>query len=492
MKSTKLLSLKIKEREDIGGARVNMRYFRFTAKNLGQERYLTYVMGEGMEVDEDVLDYCEENELPEIVGIIYEEDDDFDYLTYDVTGKMTVDGYSQGTMNREKVLKLLRNIALGMISINEHAIPLSYIILNKEFMYIDPDTLSIKFLYLPVEGDSALSSEFKSFVRQLVAGFIYNVDENLTYVGQLLTYINGNNFNLRGLIGLCEALMQDAGIGYEAEEGISTDDGTEVVSDAPLEEVQEEKSAMDFMNDLGSADEKLPEIGDDDEEEVPEPPVAESVEDIKARIEEAAANLAGSMPKEETAKEEKAALSENEAPKSVRVSRAEMLKAAAKELEEEDKKAAEEAAAEEEKKAAEEAEKKEEDKDDAKDEDKKDAGKKGKTEVVDNTILGRTGAIKINPYLIRINTDEKIMINKPVFKIGKASRGVDFHISGNGAISRQHAIILHKGENYYIKDNKSTNHTYVDHKMVEGEEEVQLKNNCTITLGDEDFTFKIS
>ncbi len=48
-----------------------MRYFRFTAKNLGHERYLTYIMGEGMEVDEDVLDYCEENDLSEILDIIY-------------------------------------------------------------------------------------------------------------------------------------------------------------------------------------------------------------------------------------------------------------------------------------------------------------------------------------------------------------------------------------------------------------------------------------
>ena len=112
--------------------------------------------------------------------------------------------------------------------------------------------------------------------------------------------------------------------------------------------------------------------------------------------------------------------------------------------------------------------------------------------VVDNTILGAAGAIKINPYLVRVNTNEKIIINKPVFKIGKASRGVDYHISGNGAVSRQHAIILHKGESYYIKDNKSTNHTYVNNKQVEGDEEVLLNNNCTITLGDEDFVFKLS
>ena len=47
-----------------------MRRFYFTAKNLGAERFLTYTMGEGMDIDEDVLDYCEENTVPEIIDII--------------------------------------------------------------------------------------------------------------------------------------------------------------------------------------------------------------------------------------------------------------------------------------------------------------------------------------------------------------------------------------------------------------------------------------
>ena len=465
-----------------------MRYFRFTAKNLGHERYLTYIMGEGMEVDEDVLDYCEENDLSEILDIIYEEDDDFDYLTYDITGKMSIAKFSQGVMSRETVLKLLRNVALGMISVKEHAIPLSYILLNKDFMYIDPDSMEVQFLYLPVESDASLSSEFKSFVRQLVAGFVYNVEEDLAYVGQLLTYINGNGFNLRGLIGLSEALMKDAGIGYDAEEGISTDDGTEVVSDADLGEVKEKK-AMDFMDELGTADEKLPEIGDDDSDELDEAEAAaentteeetqtetESIEEIKSKLNDIV-----------NSDENKQADRNVGIQKPVRVSRAAVLKAAAEEIAEEDEKAG--AEGEEESK-----DKKKDDKNNdssAKDKDNVETAPKGKTEIIDNTILGREGAIVINPYLIRVNTEEKIVINKPVFKIGKASRGVDYHIGGNGAVSRQHAIILHKGNQFYIKDNKSTNHTCVDQKPVEGDDEVLLKNNCTITLGDEDFTFKI-
>ena len=51
-----------------------MRNFSFAVKNIGDERYLTYTIGEGCEVDEDVLDAMEEDGLEELVNVIYEED----------------------------------------------------------------------------------------------------------------------------------------------------------------------------------------------------------------------------------------------------------------------------------------------------------------------------------------------------------------------------------------------------------------------------------
>ena len=596
-----------------------MRSFYFTEKNIGDEKYLTYTMGEGVELDEDVLDYCEENDPAEIVKIIYEEDDDFDYLSYDISGLMSLDTFTRSVMKEENVLKILRNVSLGMINIKEYTLPLSYILLNKNFMYINPDTLDIQFLYVPVESDASVSQEFKSFVRQFIASLKFDIEQDLSYVGKLLTYINGDGFNLRGLIGLSEALMKDSGLSFDASGDISTEDGAEVVESMDPSVVPEEKKEG-IMDGLDAADDKLPEIGDDEddsdielEDAKEQEPAAEydvhqmmedklkeeearneeirkarekaaleaiiaerdarlaaeaaeaekeaaeraeavrieeekraAAEAEKAAAEKAAAEAAAAAEAEAAAAEEATAeeaeeeaepeltpeqIAEREAiarevakkaareaaeesdeeeihedgtgitiTQPVRVSRAAMLKAAAEQAEKEAEAEAEALAA-----AAEEAEKAaaaEAEAETAKEEKKKKKKEKEKKEeateevaetkkVVDNTILGAAGAIKINPYLVRVNTNEKIIINKPVFKIGKASRGVDFHVSGNGAVSRQHAIILHKGDSYYIKDNKSTNHTYVDGKEVEVDEEVLLKNNSTISLGDEDFTFKL-
>ena len=536
-----------------------MRSFYFVAKNIGaHERYLTYVLGEGMDIDEDVLDYCEENFPPEILKIIYEEDDDFDYLTYDVSDLVTLEKFTEGHMNKETVLKILRNVAIGMINIKEYAIPMSYVLLNKSFMYIDPDNLDITFLYLPVEGDASVSAEFKSFVRQFIACMQYNIDEDVSFVGQLLTYINGDGFNLRGLIGLSEALMQDAGIGYMTEAGISAEDGTEVVGSADLEP-EPEKNVSDFMKDLGEADDApLPEIGDDEEDEAPEdvataaaaaeipstpdqvvepepeaipepaaePKEEEKEEDIElseaAPVEEEPAPAPAPVEEEheETLDELKERLEgilegkkppkkqppkKPEPPKkpAVRVSRAAMLKEKAEEIAEEDAEhAAEEAEAAAEAATTEAPVEEKTDKKAKKAEEKSaaevaaeaEAGTERAnaqpTEVVNNTIVSTQGAaIKINPYLIRNDNHERIMITKAVFKIGKASRGVDYHIGGNSAISRQHCVILRKDDGYYLKDNKSTNHTYLDGRQLEPNEEALLKNKAVIRLGDEDFTF---
>ncbi len=124
-------------------------------------------------------------------------------------------------------------------------------------------------------------------------------------------------------------------------------------------------------------------------------------------------------------------------------------------------------------------------------------------EVVSNSILsqtisGATGLLKgnvsvpkVNPYLIRVNTDERIMITKQNFKIGKASMGVDYSVKGNGAVSRVHAVITNKDGIYYIRDNKSTNHTFVNGKTLEDGENELLTQDCKIVLGDEEFIFKL-
>ena len=604
-----------------------MRVFNFKAKNIGDEKYLTYIMGEETELDEEVLDYWEDNKPVELLDVIYEEDDDYDYLTFDITGKVSLEENFKKAVDCETVLFILRNIANNLISIKEQAIPLSYVLLNRDFIYVG-DNYEIKFICLPVENKGSLATEFKGFVRQLLANLRYNVDEDLNYVGKLLSYINSDAFNLRGLIGLSEALMEEAGISYEEAGAIEAEDGVEVVNYADEEPIEPEK-AENFMDALGDADVPLPEIGDDEEdttdeenevddeelesilpsgmsiktetdddiEEITEEPeIAEEETEEELEAVEEVAEEESEAVEEETAEEEPEAVEEEtaeEEPETVGEETAEEEpEAVEEEIEEEEPKAVEEEIEEEEPKAVEEkienktktAPKKETDvnliksrimelvgevpsaktkggeginsirdldefldskppvikknvvkvnraaiiqnvaaaEQETEELSVEEAAKKAKDDDIkvpvieemyddmnieqkkpkSNSVLSKTveetssrpsiiNVPKANPYLIRVNTDERIMLTKISFKIGKANRGVDYTVSGNGAISRQHAIIIQRDGVCYIKDNKSTNHTYVNGRKVEDGEEEILTHDSMIKLGDEEFLFKI-
>ena len=93
------------------------------------------------------------------------------------------------------------------------------------------------------------------------------------------------------------------------------------------------------------------------------------------------------------------------------------------------------------------------------------------------------------PYLIRKKNNEKVFISKSVFKIGKENSYVDYFIGDNTAVSRSHASIIVKGDNYYIMDTNSKNHTYVDGNMIQPNLEVPMKPGMKIRLADEEFEF---
>lgn len=122
----------------------------------------------------------------------------------------------------------------------------------------------------------------------------------------------------------------------------------------------------------------------------------------------------------------------------------------------------------------------------------------GETTILNEDNIGETTILsnetqqqnRIVPHLIRIKNNEKIFINKAVFRIGKERNYVDYFISDNTAISRSHAnIVSHNGE-YFLVDTNSTNHSFVNGKMISSNVEVKIEHGTKIMLANEIFEFK--
>ena len=604
-----------------------MKQISFRLRSFDKEQYLTFNIDNEAELDEEVLDLLEEEEPEGIVPVIFEEGEEFDTFSYDVTDKIHLSELSEQEINAEMVLLVLRGLILALLDMAEYRVPVSYLVLNRHYIYIDSD-YKVEFVCIPLE-DMQGDVDVSHFLRNFLASLRFESSENGDYVAKLFTYINNHAiFNLRNMLTLVEDLMENMGI------EIPDDDANEIY--AEYQEVgadttvltEEEPESVQAMDDLEAAEaleeaedleevmqdleesseedaettgELVEEEAEESEEEVQESdpeeedvaedingnaatedameekeePVVEKpeteepedseekteanadetvaeepedaveegendaepedsseTEDAKAKLLDAESQEIVNKLKEKLsgAKKEKPKTEEKKEPKkpafktkdtssvgvviqddldeflaekeleeqmehheesglkirkNIKVSRASIVKNTQEEL-----KAAEE------QKAAEAPEEPEED-------EVTEVVEPEEEEVVSNSILsqtisGATGLLKgnvsvpkVNPYLIRVNTDERIMITKQNFKIGKASMGVDYSVKGNGAVSRVHAVITNKDGIYYIRDNKSTNHTFVNGKTLEDGENELLTQDCKIVLGDEEFIFKL-
>lgn len=92
--------------------------------------------------------------------------------------------------------------------------------------------------------------------------------------------------------------------------------------------------------------------------------------------------------------------------------------------------------------------------------------------------------------LIRVNSpeQEEIRVGWDMFTIGKSQKA-DYTISGNSAISRIHAMIYKEGDTYYLEDQGSLNHTYIDEEMVTAP--YPLRDGLVVRLANEDFILKM-
>ncbi len=105
------------------------------------------------------------------------------------------------------------------------------------------------------------------------------------------------------------------------------------------------------------------------------------------------------------------------------------------------------------------------------------------------------------PYLVRVRTNEKILLNKPEFLIGRESGEASSpeegalrndYVLDNMSVGRFHCHILVGEGGCFIVDDNSKNHTYVDDRMVVSGTETPLSHGQIITIADESFEFLMS
>lgn len=105
----------------------------------------------------------------------------------------------------------------------------------------------------------------------------------------------------------------------------------------------------------------------------------------------------------------------------------------------------------------------------------------------------KSGVPKMQHYasLYRISGGKTIEINKPVFRLGKERNLVDYFVDNTDVVSRSHADIITRGTRYFVIDQNSKNHTYINDNQISAKIEVEINDGDILRLADEEFIFHI-
>ena len=114
--------------------------------------------------------------------------------------------------------------------------------------------------------------------------------------------------------------------------------------------------------------------------------------------------------------------------------------------------------------------------------------KMGRLDVEDDG-SGDTIYLKKDAYLERVENGKVVQITKNDFMIGKERKKVDYCISGNPTVSRQHCTVSLIEGSYYIEDNDSANYTLVNGKRIKPYTKALIEDGDEITLSNEKFIF---
>lgn len=96
---------------------------------------------------------------------------------------------------------------------------------------------------------------------------------------------------------------------------------------------------------------------------------------------------------------------------------------------------------------------------------------------------------KRSPYLVMLENQMRLEINRSDYVLGKSRDMADGVICNHSAVSRRHCRIITEKGRCYIQDMGSKNGTYVNNRFLLGNEKVELHNGDRVRLAECDLIF---
>ena len=488
-----------------------------------------YQLGAADVYDDRVSDKVAQ--LGNIIPFQYKDEDGKRSIVSYVHHDTSLEVMLRQTLKKADVLAILKGL-LCAFEIGAAGVQICYLVRDLNYIYVDPESKAVKCIMVPVKQDPLGQSDIPDFFRNIVSHMRFDEADKDDYVARILTLINTDHYSNMKLKGLVDAEMEKLGLFYTRDEGLKKEADTTAAPEVQNQNVKVNRvGVMNNMRPQG-----MPAMGQPMGQPVPpmgRQPMGQPVPPMGRQPMGQPVPPMGQMPKPEMPKPQAPA---PEAPKP-EMPKPEMPKpqAPAPEAPKPEMPKPEMPKPEMPKPEmpkpqapAPEAPKPEIPKPEMPKPQMPPMGQRpamggqpmmGQTvppmggqrppmgqpmmgqpmmgqmprpqapQMQNGNLMGQLGGARPIPHFVRKSTGEIINITKPEFIIGKSKTKADYAIENNSAISREHCIVIQRDGVNYIKDNNSTNHTYVNGVELQPGKEVLLKHKTEVRLGDEEFTF---
>lgn len=484
--------------------------YEYTIETQGLNTYRSYRLPDTAELDTVGIGMLQNNNIRGLIAASFTQIDNTYIVNYNITSKITLKKFFSGVINKERLLGVFGSILDTISEMDEYMLDSCQLLLNLEDIYINVSTVQAEFIYIPVTGQN-VGINLPMLFKNILFSVEFNQNENCNYVTKLINYLNKEDaFSIDGFRKQLMQLGQQESTAYSdfrqqsssqpsiqpasqmqssqyiSQQGYFTQQpagqpaqAQQILRQPSSQQPAEQPSGLVYQVPEGAgAAAAEPEhkkkgffgFGKSKSEKIEKPEKQDKKKDKKkdkntfGAIPVPGMEIPGVTPSGAYINTysnnyaDNASVFQNEAyagmPKSQQLSRP-----------------------------------------------ASESGNFGETTVLslsgmigETTVLSPSDAstaVKIRPHLIRKRNGEHITIDSDVFKIGKEPAYVNYCIIDNPVISRSHADIICNGNDYYIVDNNSKNHTYVDGIQIMSQTQIHLKNGSRITLANEEFEFCI-
>lgn len=486
----------------------------FTYENQGTNTYLVYEIKADDQIDSMSLGMLTNNKIAGFAPAFFTQMDAQKFIKYNVSAKVSVKQFFNGAVNKKRLLGVFKGIVDGLLSAEDYMIDPSSIVLDLDYIFADVSTCEASLICLPVSSNNA--TDLSMFFKNIMFSTQFDQTENCDHVAKIINFLNSSPVvsltDFKKLLESIKGTTQTAQV--TATKPVATVQ-TQVVqpkvtpaetTPATVQKMPEQKTKT-TTNVPPANQPKVPPIPQTQTTTAttggkkPEKKMSmldllmhyskENVEIYKAQR---AADKGGAQP---TAPKQAPAKQPNKpgvipsfaipgqtapAPSVVSTPAAQPASPAGSQPTAQKTATPAQQPAYVPRQAP-----------------QGQAANFGETTVLGGGVIGETTVLTapqnpnkmIAPHLIRKKNNEKISLNKPVFRVGKERSYVDYFFGDNTAISRSHANFISRDGEYFVVDTNSTNHTFVNGTMIQSNVETAIAHGDTIRLANEDFEFKL-